>query len=75
MLTTDQNGYITNERNYEPASLETQAFSAGKIRAIAGGEILTIKQLANRLRISSKKALALVAVAQDGYDSIKMECE
>jgi uncharacterized protein (DUF2345 family) len=55
--------------------LETQAFSAGKIRAIAGGEMLTVKQLANRLRISSKKALALVAVAQDGYDSIKMECE
>lgn len=75
MLTTDINGYPVKESSYKPPTLESKAFGAGKIRAIDGGAPLTVKQLASRLRVSSVKAAGLIAIAQDGFDSIKAEIE
>jgi hypothetical protein len=73
MLTTDQNGYIINtDTAYEPMSIEAKAFGAGYWRAVAGGDALTVKGLASRLRVSVAKAALVLAIARDGYDSYKV---
>jgi hypothetical protein len=67
----------TKDHSYKKESairpIEEMAFTAGRVRAVAGGSALTAKQLASRLRVSVAKAALVLAVAQDGYDSIKTE--